>query len=396
MDRRQQPQIVFFDTPGRRGDEIVKMLDQRGVLAARCDLEQAAARKLSRGTRAVVIAADPQGHDQPRLLAGLLERLHNAHVPALLWGAAWPSSTANPGVETLPTGVNANELVGRLTVLAHYVPLVQQLDAELQHLQRLAKQMNRYFDEVDREMQLACRLQRDFLPRQLPAPQRIHFDQMYRPAAWVSGDIFDIFRLDSRRVALFLADAMGHGTAAALITMFVRKSLVTTIWENDGQRILEPAEALAHLHAEFARQDLPNAQFVTAIYAIIDVEALTCTVARGGHPYPILVQPDGTLDELRTEGGLLGIAGIDPDFEQKTFQLRPGQRVLFYTDGLETILTSGRTDDGNAAVFTDELQAWARATDTDLISAIRAYLDQQEGSLNQEDDQTVLTIETRA
>ncbi|RMF80487.1 MAG: hypothetical protein D6744_08185 [Planctomycetota bacterium] len=396
MKRRRQPQIVLFDTPRRRGDEIVHRLDQRGVAAERFDIHELAACPIGRKTRAVVVAADDSASSSDDALKELFDQLRQAQIPTLLWGDVAPAASPGAEIQTLPADLGADEIVGRLTVLAHYVPLVKQLDSELQHLQRLAAQMNRYFEEVEREMQLASRLQRDFLPRELPSADRIRFAQMYRPAAWVSGDIFDIFRLDNRRVALFLADAMGHGTAAALVTMFVRKSLVTSVWENDTQRILEPVQALAHLHDEFARQDLPNAQFVTAVYAIIDTESATCTLARGGHPYPILVRPDGSLDELRTEGGLLGIAGIEPEFEQREFQLNPGERLLFYTDGIESILTSARTEDGKSAVFTDELKSWAAEPGGDLIASIRAYLDRQEGSLNQEDDQTVLTLEVRA
>ena len=83
------------------------------------------------------------------------------------------------------------------------------------------------FQGLQEEMRLAARLQQDFLPRSLPEVGAVRFGVLFRPVSWLSGDIYDIARLDETHVGFYVVDAMGHGMPAALLTMFVKKALQT-------------------------------------------------------------------------------------------------------------------------------------------------------------------------
>src|SRR5262245_1856901 len=249
-----------------------------------------------------------------------------------MWSAARSGDLVESlegNLDVLSAEVSLEEVVGRLMTLAQYVPLVRCLDDELQHLQRLGHQLNRYIGELDRDMQLAGRLQRDFMPRGLPAIDDIQFSYVFRPASFVSGDIFDIIPIDEHRVGMFIADAMGHGTAAGLITMFLRKALIPRVGTGSSMRVLGPAEALRSMHEGLARHELPNANFVTAAYALIDCRSHEIRYARGGHPYPLLIRSDGSIHELAADGGLLGIPDLPPDFVELSFTLAPGDKLVF-------------------------------------------------------------------
>jgi sigma-B regulation protein RsbU (phosphoserine phosphatase) len=285
------------------------------------------------------------------------------------------------------------EVIGRLTTLARYAPVIKRMEKELQQLQRLGRHLNRYFDEIDQEMRLAGRLQRDFMPHKLPEVPRLRFAQLYRPAVWVSGDIFDVFLIDNQHLAMFIADAMGHGTAAGLMTMFLRRALVPKQLTGDAECIVAPAQAIQRLHEGLARQELPHAQFVTAAYAIIDIESLDIRLARGGHPYPLRISATGEISELHCEGGLLGVPGLDPEFTEHHTRLDPGDKLIFYTDGLEDVLLSTRDPKTGLAEFTEHLREWAGLDADTLISALTEHLDCQEGSLNPKDDMTVIVAE---
>ena len=76
---------------------------------------------------------------------------------------------------------------------------------------------------LDEELRLAAKLQQDFLPKQLPQVGPIHFHSLFRPAGYVSGDLYDVMRLDEKRVGFFPVDAVGHGMPAALLTMFIKR-----------------------------------------------------------------------------------------------------------------------------------------------------------------------------
>lgn len=100
---------------------------------------------------------------------GLLESLANAQVTSIVWGMPDNASVPpGPFVERLANETSVDEVVGRLATLNRFAPQVKRMERELQQLQRLGQQLNRYFSEVDQELRLAGRLQRDFLPRTFP------------------------------------------------------------------------------------------------------------------------------------------------------------------------------------------------------------------------------------
>jgi sigma-B regulation protein RsbU (phosphoserine phosphatase) len=210
------------------------------------------------------------------------------------------------------------------------------------------------------------------LPRRLPEVGRARFGVLYRPATWVSGDIYDIIRLDETHVGFYVADVVGHGMPAALLTMFIKKALQTKRILGSTYEIVPPHVAMAELNTDICDQNLSSCQFCTAVYAVLDVSSLVLTYSRAGHPEPIRIhrshgepldepRPFGEppiragctevsglcvprletsgLPTIRTErldvrGSLLGIFP-EEQFTSRTVQLHPGQRVLFYSDGLE-------------------------------------------------------------
>ncbi len=390
------PQVLVLDA-ANRASQWVELLGRRG-LSATCLHPGGVFNQAAFGTASAVLCVLESSQRELDQLQGLLRALSESNVATLVWGE--PSAARLIGGEGLMQSVgldaNADEVAGRLASLAQVAPMIRRMDAEIRDLTRLGKQLDRYFGEIDQEMRLAGRLQRDFMPRVVPHTPPLRFATLFRPASWVSGDIYDIIQLDAGHVALFIADAMGHGTAAALMTMFLRQSLKTRSGQGADVRLLTPAEAIAGFNECIARQKLPDCQFVTAAYGIVELDTLRFTVARGGHPYPLHVAADGTPRELAPVGGLLGIAELCADFEQQTVQLQPGEKIIFYTDGIEDLLISGREAHAARTVFTPTLLEWCKLDGNGFIDALRSHLDHQEGSLNPADDVTVLVAELPA
>ncbi|MFQ5806023.1 MAG: PP2C family protein-serine/threonine phosphatase [Phycisphaerae bacterium] len=389
------PRILLLGPAHERSRDVCERLQERGLPQNSLVIEPSPTHRALQGADVLVCVLDPKNTDADTdRLAALLARAQAAHVAALVWGV--PDNFKQPEgelTECLSANVGLDEVVSRLTALARYAPVVKRMEKELQGLQRLGRHLNRYFEEIDHELRLAGRLQHDFLPHELPQLPSLKFAQLYRPAGWVSGDIFDVFRVDQHHVGLFIADAMGHGTAAGLMTMFLRRALVPKQGRGDSERIVAPAEAMRLLHEELARQDLPHAQFVTSVYAILDVESLEIRLARGGHPYPLHLNAAGEIREMCCEGGLLGVAGLEPEFAEHHNRLVPGDKVIFYTDGLEELFIAGRDRHSEQAEYTEHLLRWAPLDADSFVTAIGDYLDQQEGSLNPADDVTVVVAE---
>src|SRR5688572_2673105 len=139
-----------------------------------------------------------------------------------------PGSTLHSATTQFPESETA--LLEPVAPLAQVESLLAQVDAmqaELENLRELADARRYHMEQVERELKLASRLQRDFLPKRLPNHGRLKFNRLYRPAGHVSGDLCDVRRLDEQHVGVYLADAIGHGMPAALLAMFMHNALQT-------------------------------------------------------------------------------------------------------------------------------------------------------------------------
>lgn len=345
--------------------------------------------------RVAIVALDAVGGpEREREVKTVLRRLAAERTPTLIYGPGGDGRpTGSALTEWLAPGASVEAVLAKVETLARYVPLLAAMERELEHMSRLGQQLNHYFNEIDQEMRLAGRLQRDFLPAKLPNIPPLKFHAVYRPASWVSGDMYDVFRIDEDHLGLFVADAMGHGVAAGLLTMFLRQGLISKHIDGNEYTILTPAEALDHLHACLVKQKLPNCQFVTAAYAVADLRSCRVRLSRGGHPYAIHIRPDEPPTEVRVEGSLLGLADVPADFEQTEITLAPGEKLFLYTDGLEESILAPRTTAGVPTEFTPLFHEWAAVDGAEIVARIEAHLDGQEGSLHPTDDVTVLVVE---
>jgi len=217
-------------------------------------------------------------------------------------------------------------------LIAHLASLLAAKRPASEALRRLRT----YTRHLDEQLRLAQRLQMDFLPRRLPDVAGAKFAARLEPAAWVAGDFYDIFRLDERHIAFYIADAIGHGIPAALLTVFVKKSLQAKRIEGKTYELIAPDEALRLLNLDLLSAKLQETPFITMVYGLYNEATRECVYARAGHPRPLVVARDGTLEELEGEGPLLGIFS-NARFESRRRRLEPGDRLLLYTDGAERV-----------------------------------------------------------
>lgn len=387
------PRVLLVDADSARTTAVRERIANSGFETLICNVDDF--ETMPAADVAVMILAPETQATTVTALEKILEKLASNNIASLVWGQPEQMQPPmSPLLDCLTKNISLDEVVGRLSAIAHYAPMLKRMDRELQHLQTLGQQLNRYFNEIDQEMQLAGRLQRDFLPTKLPAANTFETHALYRPASWVSGDTYDISHIDDHHVSLFLGDAMGHGVAAGLITMFMQQTLTSRELRGDERRIFSPPTVLSLMHESLVRQQLPSCQFVTAVFAILDTQTSEVRVGRAGHPYPILIGADGSLREVEGEGGLLGIPDLEPEFDEVAITLQPGEKFVVYTDGLEDVLLDQSDDE--SARFHPRFQEWAHLTGSQLIEALQGHLDCREGSLNPADDATFLVIERPA
>ena len=274
----------------------------------------------------------------------------------------------------------------RLDVLLAQIEAMQ---AELDNVRELADARRYHMEQIDRELRLAARLQRDFLPKRLPNHGRVKFNRLYRPAGHVSGDLYDVRRLDEDHAGVYLADAVGHGMPAALLAMFMHNALQTKDIGRDEYRLLAAHEAMALLNVTLCNQDLSSATFATAAYATVNLHTGEIDLARGGHPLPLLIRAGAeSVEEVGGEGALLGVMR-DEIFEPCRLTLEAGDKLILYTDGVEMAYVGdgepGSLDQWRAAVHD------RRALSADGLLA--EFWQQLESRGPLADDITVVTLE---
>ncbi|WP_210588653.1 SpoIIE family protein phosphatase [Streptomyces sp. GESEQ-35] len=174
----------------------------------------------------------------------------------------------------------------------------------------------------------ALTLQRSLLPSHPRVTGGLEVASRYQPAgatSEVGGDWFDVIPLDGGNTALVVGDVMGSGITAAA-TMGRLRTATNTLASLD----LDPAVLLEHL--DRITQDLDHS-IATCQYAIHDPHLRQCRIANAGHLPPVRVRAGRApeLLELPT-GAPLGVGGVA--FSTTTVDLEPGDRLVFYTDGL--------------------------------------------------------------
>jgi sigma-B regulation protein RsbU (phosphoserine phosphatase) len=266
------------------------------------------------------------------------------------------------------------------------------LTFEIESLRKRDETVNFYMHRLDEEMRLAARLQQDFLPKSLPQVGRIHFHTLFRPAGYVSGDLYDVMRLDEQHVGFYMADAVGHGMPAALLTMFIKNALVTKEIGPGGYRLLTPAEAMARLNETLICQNLSYATFATAIYGTINTETCEVTLARGGHPPPVILRANGMTESMQSEGSLLGIFSGEA-FTMATSKLEIGDRLMIFSDGIEVAFTDDNGVDTER--WRAEIEKRRKLSSEELIQSLRDHLDNESGSLTPKDDLTIILAEVK-
>ncbi|MEM6853854.1 MAG: PP2C family protein-serine/threonine phosphatase [Planctomycetota bacterium] len=337
-------------------------------------------------------------YDEFALIAALQEKV----VPAAITRPAMSEALGqmiDSGVVACPADAEPAAMWAMWSGLFATTPMMQALSMESRMLRAQSSGMAGQFDKIDEELRMACKIQREFLPKELPDPEGLGFDVLWRPASYVSGDIYDVMRLDEHHVGMFIADAVGHGVPAALVSIFIKQSIKTrqiTPGIGAGYRVLPPGEALATLNKAMIELDAGSASLGTAAYGVIDTRTQRLTVARAGHPAPLLLRGDGQTEWLEPDGAMLGIFAEEV-FEELVIDLEDGDRFLLYSDGFE-VAFPGRGDKGRLANehFTKEFEGLRNGTGQEALEHLQGLLDLQSGSLNQRDDLTVICSSVKA
>ena len=281
---------------------------------------------------------------------------------------------------------------------------LRRLQIELEETnERLAKSNTRMI----RELKAAARIQESFLPRKAPRIRGTDFAWVYQPCDELGGDGLNIISLGDDKVALYVLDVSGHGVASALLSVALSRLLsppsdpcsiltrngdVMPESEGAGQTkfdITPPAE-IADLLNRLFPFDLATQQFTTMVYGIFNAWSGEFRYVSAGHPGPVHVTCGAAPVLLESEGFAIGLA--DGAYEERVVQLKAGDRLYLYSDGVPEAMDPAGEQFGNVRLL-EAIGRGSSAPIKESVAALVGTIAQWHGSARPQDDLSILAIE---
>ena len=229
----------------------------------------------------------------------------------------------------------------------------------------LAIQKSDLFEDVKKaegikmDLELAHEIQQRFLPQHAPDSDTYEYFSYYRAMQQVGGDYYDYIQLDDKRIAIIVADVVGHGIAAALLMAKIAAESKFALATSDTA-----VEAVDKMNNSLAGMNIDR--FVTLALGLLDLETNKMSIVNAGHMPPIVkTASDGGFEQIAiTESGLpLGIME-EYEYESVEIQLEPGDVVVMYTDGINEAMNSAGEQLTTATMIEEVKQSQAKTPQT--------------------------------
>jgi sigma-B regulation protein RsbU (phosphoserine phosphatase) len=237
----------------------------------------------------------------------------------------------------------------------------------------------RHVTRLERELAEARTFQHGLLPPGDASTDHLAICCRYVPCTELGGDLYDYVPIASGRTALIVADVVGHGVSAAMLTGIVKSAFRSS----DGDAY-DPSAVVQRVRRSLA--PFSADRFVTLIAAVLDGGSLSFVNA--GHPAGLIWGDNGRIEPLATTGPMVSAAFPGWTWERVTVPVAAGGRILLYTDGVSDPL-AGEHDMGEEAIAAAIERH--REGGPPLLDGILADIKARLGGRPQQDDVTLLT-----
>ena len=285
--RKEQPDLILLDVmmPNMNGYEVCETL------------------RADEATRFIPVIMVTALHEREHKLQGL-------------------EAGADDFITKPPDTVELSTRVRSLLRIKHF-------QDSLTHLNRELEIRN---DVMEQDLRMAREVQQQLLPQDVTEIPGFHVAYHYTPESQVGGDFVDLTSMEHTRLGVFVADAMGHGAQAALVTVLLKTALAEKLGDTQ-----EPEQILTGLNDRFV--ELLSGEIITyasGCYFRFEAEQKRIIYSNAGHPFPLLLnRADGTCVEVQGAGTGTGI-GLLPGAEYETAEHAFGKDdvLLLFTDGI--------------------------------------------------------------
>ena len=279
--------------------------------------------------------------------------------------------------------VNSKNEIGELT--KDIIELTEEIDNYVDEIETITSEKQR----IESELDMARRIQLSMMPNLFPPfPERKEFylHAYVDPAREVGGDFYDYFFIDDDHLCLVIADVSGKGVPAALFMMAAKIILKSSAMQGKS-----PAEILTATNRAICENN-PQDMFVTVWLGVLELSTGNLTAVNAGHEYPAVKRADGRFEVIKTKHSLF-IGGMDDvTYKEYELDLKPGDKIFVYTDGLPEA-----TDSAGAMLgmdrMTDALNEYLDEKPRPLIEGMRESVNKFVKDAEQFDDITMMCLE---
>ena len=244
---------------------------------------------------------------------------------------------------------NADELRSRITAGDRILRMERELQEKNRLVSATLAEISTLYDSVDRDLIEARKMQQSLVRERFRDFGNADVSVMLRPCGHVGGDLVGFFCLDENRVAVFSIDVSGHGIASALLTARLASYLSEGSPEHnvalkrvaEGVHFPRPPKEVARLLNEIMHDEIDSDHYFTLLLGYLDLRTGEVEMTQCGHPNPMLIHVDGTVEYIGTGGMPIGLIS-GAEYDQFSVTLKRGERLLFYSDGF----TECEGDDG--------------------------------------------------
>jgi len=240
--------------------------------------------------------------------------------------------------------------------------------------------------EKAKELEIGRNVQNQLLPKEIPSFPGLSIGKGFAPAKEVAGDFYDLFVRGPNELLIALADGSGKGVSACLYSLLVRSMLRSHALA--GEELKEIIQKTNHL---FCLDTGDTGNFVTAWVGLYSAQTQVLEYTSAGHMPGILIDEEGKIEELTTEGVALGAMEIDQVFVG-SIKIKSGSLLFLYSDGI----TEAHNEKGELfekARLMEFLSAHRTLESQKLIDHLIMEVNQFAGALAQHDDLTALCIQ---
>lgn len=211
------------------------------------------------------------------------------------------------------------------------------------------------------DIRFVRRIQSSILPKN-STYGKLKLSGIYDPSDNVSGDLYDLIKIDENRSAFYIADVMGHGVKASIMTMFLKVTMSAIF---DKHPDYSPSEVFLNLRKKFTKLQIDSSQYFTAWLGIFDFRDDSLVFSNAGHNCPPLIysKENSEARYLLVNGRMISNI-IEPDnYIEKKLYLQNGDKILFFTDGA----IEAKNENGNEFGLERLKETFAEDTSLDFI-----------------------------